>query len=166
VVVADGYNMGCTKRIRGLHVTMGNYTLTNDFYVVDLGDTNIVLGIQWLYSLEDINMNYKIMRMEFRDEEGRRVFLRGMTTYPPMIVSAKRMEAILRHKDTTWETKCLVTAYKNTKGCQHYPMDIQKLLGKHDKVFEQIPLGVPPNRGFKHTIELEEGTNPVISTTY
>jgi hypothetical protein len=104
VVVVDGCNLGCTHRIRGLRVTMGNYTLTNDFYVVDLEDTNIVLGIQWIYSLGDINMNYKIMRMEFKDEEGRRFVLRGMTTYLPMIVSAKRMEAILRHKDTAWAT--------------------------------------------------------------
>jgi hypothetical protein len=39
-------------------VTLGNYTLTNEFYVVDLVDTNVVLGVQWLYSLGDINMNY------------------------------------------------------------------------------------------------------------
>jgi hypothetical protein len=31
VVVADGYNMMCTQRIRGLDVTLGNYTLTDDF---------------------------------------------------------------------------------------------------------------------------------------
>jgi hypothetical protein len=30
VVVVDGYNMMCTQRIRGLEVTLGNYTLTNE----------------------------------------------------------------------------------------------------------------------------------------
>jgi hypothetical protein len=34
VVVADGYNMACTQRIMGLEVTLGNYTLTDDFYVM------------------------------------------------------------------------------------------------------------------------------------
>jgi hypothetical protein len=34
-----------------LDVTLGNYTLTDDFYVVDLADTHVVLGVQWLYSL-------------------------------------------------------------------------------------------------------------------
>jgi hypothetical protein len=52
------------------------------------------------------------------------------------------------------------------KGCQHYPMDVHKLLGKNDKVFEKIPLGVPPDRGFEHTIDLEEGTKPVVTTPY
>jgi hypothetical protein len=45
MVVADGYNMTCTLRIRGLDVTLDNYTLTDDFYVVDLADTHVVLGV-------------------------------------------------------------------------------------------------------------------------
>jgi predicted aspartyl protease len=65
VVVEDGYNMACTQRIRGLEVTLGNYTLTDEFYVIDLADTHVVLGVQWLYSLGDIHMNYQDMRMEF-----------------------------------------------------------------------------------------------------
>jgi hypothetical protein len=70
VVVVDEYNMTCTQRIRGLDVTMGNYTLTDDFYVVDLADTHVVLGVQWLYSLGDIHMNYQDMRMKFKENEG------------------------------------------------------------------------------------------------
>jgi len=39
-------------------------------------------------------------------------------------------------------------------------------LSKHDRVFGQIPLGRLPNRGFEHTIELEEGAKLVIATPY
>jgi hypothetical protein len=70
VVVADGYNMTCTQRMRGLEVTLGNYTLIDGFYVVYLVDTHVVLGVQWLYSLGDIHMNYQEMRMEFQDKGG------------------------------------------------------------------------------------------------
>jgi hypothetical protein len=70
VVVVDGYNMACTQRIKGLEVTLGNYTLTYDFYVIDLEDTHVVLGVQWLYSLGDICMNYRDMRMEFEEKGG------------------------------------------------------------------------------------------------
>jgi hypothetical protein len=111
-------------------------------------------------------MNYQIMRMEFRDKEGRRVVLRGMNTDPPRIVSAKRMEAALRHRNTAWAAECVITPQKETEGRQRYHMDIQNLMGKHDKVFGQIPPGVPPDRGFEHTIELEEGAKPVITTPY
>jgi hypothetical protein len=40
------------------------------------------------------------------------------------------------------------------------------LLGKHDWVFRETPPGRPPDRGFKHTIELEEGAKPTITTPY
>jgi hypothetical protein len=40
------------------------------------------------------------------------------------------------------------------------------LLKKHQKVFGDIPPGRPPDRGFEHTIELEEGTGAVITTSY
>jgi hypothetical protein len=65
VVVADGYNMACSRRIRGLEVTLGNYTLNDEFCVVYLANTHVVLVVQWLYSLGDIHMNYQDMRMEF-----------------------------------------------------------------------------------------------------
>jgi hypothetical protein len=65
VVVADGYNMACTQRIKGLEVTLGNYMLTNEFYIVDLAYIHVVLHFQWLYSLGDIHMNYRYIRMEF-----------------------------------------------------------------------------------------------------
>jgi hypothetical protein len=70
VVVAYGYNMMCTQRIRELEVTLGNYMLTDNFYLMDLADTHVVLGVQWLYYLGDICMNYKDMSMEFKDKDG------------------------------------------------------------------------------------------------
>jgi len=70
--------MTFTQRIRGLDVTLGNYTLTYDFYVVDLEDTNVLLGVQWLYSLGDFKMNYQDMRMEFMDTRGQHIILRGI----------------------------------------------------------------------------------------
>lgn len=40
------------------------------------------------------------------------------------------------------------------------------MLNKHDQVFGEIPPERPPDRGFEHTIELEEGTKPMITTPY
>jgi hypothetical protein len=45
-------------------------------------------------------------------------------------------------------------------------VEIQELLGKHERVFEPLPVGRPPDRGFEHVIELEEGSNPIITTPY
>jgi hypothetical protein len=50
VVIVDVYNMTCTHRTKGFDVTMGNYTLIDEFCVVDIAYTHVVLGVQWLYS--------------------------------------------------------------------------------------------------------------------
>jgi hypothetical protein len=39
-------------------------------------------------------------------------------------------------------------------------------LRKHDQVFWNITPGRPPDRGFEHTVELEEGEKLVITTPY
>jgi hypothetical protein len=57
VVVANGFNMTCTHKIVRMVLTLGNYNLTNDFYVVDLVDKNIALGVQWIHSIGEITMN-------------------------------------------------------------------------------------------------------------
>ena len=45
-------------------------------------------------------------------------------------------------------------------------IDIQPILKRHKKVFSDIPPGLPPKRGFEHSIELEEGTKPIVTTPY
>ena len=65
------------------------------FYVVDVPDMKVVLGVQWMYSLGKCSTNYHTMEMEFTGAEGQKVVLRGMNTYPPMPVTSHRMEAVL-----------------------------------------------------------------------
>jgi hypothetical protein len=60
----------------------------------------------------------------------------------------------------------LITTKKRSYINHQYHVDILTLLRKHDRLFGEIPPGIPPYRGFDHTIELEEGGNPVITTPY
>jgi hypothetical protein len=45
VAVVDGYTMTCLDMIPDLEVKLGNYTLIDTFYVVDLSDIDVVLGV-------------------------------------------------------------------------------------------------------------------------
>jgi hypothetical protein len=87
VVVEGGYNITCTWRITGLYVKLGNYMLTDEFYVVELAHTNVVLGVQWPYYLGDFKMNYQDMRMEFIDTRGQCVIMRVKSSKAPKFVS-------------------------------------------------------------------------------
>jgi hypothetical protein len=88
IAVANGHIVECLDRVPNLEINFGNYTVRDTFYVVDLFDTDVVLGVQWMITLGKITTNYQTLEMGFRDTEGKRVVLRGMSIGEPMTVSA------------------------------------------------------------------------------
>jgi hypothetical protein len=165
VAVADGYTMTCLYMIPDLEVKLGNYTMIDTFYVVDLSYTVVVLGVQWLYSLGEIGFNYHTLTMSFKDASGssgaeRHVYMSTTSSI------GKRMERIFCHGDVAYATECLITTWKDSEGREHYHPQIRELLSQYEPVFGPIPPGRPPDRGFEHTIELEAGATPVITTPY
>ena len=58
--------------------------MTDSFYVVNVVNTNVVLGVQWLYSIGKLKYttDYRTMEMELQGPDGKRVVLRGMNTFP------------------------------------------------------------------------------------
>jgi hypothetical protein len=166
VEVVGGSTMPWDRYIPGLKLTLCRHELTQDVYVMDLLDTNIILGVQWLSTLGPITTNYKTMEMSFIEEGGRKVVLRGIIGNPAKVVTAKRMEAIFRRDEIVYAAECRIITHKDEQGKVHYTPEIKEILDRHHKVSGPIPLGVPPDRGFEHIIELEEGAKPVITTPY
>jgi hypothetical protein len=158
--------MSCTKWIPKLTITMGNYSMTDDFFMVDVIDTNVVLGVQWIYSIGRYTIDQRTMEMEFTCSNGKKVVLRAMHQYPLKIVSSYNMEAVMRHGDIEWVVECFIFDREPPDRLQQLPEDLQVLLRKHHKVFSDIPPGIPPDRGFEHIIELEEGVQAVITNPY
>jgi hypothetical protein len=91
---------------------------------MDLLDTNIILGVQWLSTLGPITTNYKTMEMSFIEESGRKVVLRGMTGNIARVVIKKRMEAIFRREEIVYAAKCKILARVDKKGKVHYAPEI------------------------------------------
>jgi hypothetical protein len=129
VAVADGHTVECLDRVPNLEMKLGNYTVRDTFYVVDLSDTDVVLGVQWMITLGKITTNYQTLEMGFRDQDGKKVVLRGMSTGAPRTVSAKRMERIFRHGEVAYAAECLITTQKDSEGRQQYHTEIKNLLG-------------------------------------
>jgi hypothetical protein len=98
VEVVGESTMPCNRYIPGMKLTLGRHDLAQDFYVMDLPDTNIILGVQWLSMLGPITTNYKTMEMSFTEESGIKVVLRGMSGNTPRVVTTKRMEAIFQKR--------------------------------------------------------------------
>jgi hypothetical protein len=156
--------VGCLDRVPDLEVKLGNYTMRDTFYVVDLADTNVVLGVQWLITLGKISTNYQTLEMGFKDNGGKKTVLRGMSTGAPRTVSTKRMERIFRHGEAANAAECVITTRKGLGSQQQYQTEIRTLLSQHRQVVGLIPPGRPPDGGFEHTIEMEEGAKPDYNT--
>lgn len=165
VMVADGFHISCTKKIANMSMQLGNYEVKDDFYVVNIGDTNVVLGIQWLHSLGEISLNLQTVELKFQSD-GKKVVLRGMFNGGPRIVSFKRMVRLIRHDQIEWAAECMILPASPVETKRDYPPDIQSILTKKNKAFADLPLGPPPERGSEHVIELKEGAKPVITTPY
>lgn len=66
MVVAGGYQISCSTKVPKLKITIDDYTVTNDFYVVQLGDTNAILGIQWMMSIHKYSQSFQTMEFKFK----------------------------------------------------------------------------------------------------
>jgi hypothetical protein len=55
---------------------------------------------------------------------------------------------------------------RDLDGREKYHLEIRALMSQYEPIFGPIPLGRPPDRGFEHTIELEAGETPMITTPY
>jgi hypothetical protein len=132
---------------------------------IDILDTNIILGVQWISTLGPINTNYKTMEMSFNIEEGKRVMLEGMAGGTPRVVTSKKMHVIFWREEIVYVVECFIMDTNDGRNKQYHP-DIKRILHKHKRVLEPIPLGQPPDRGFEHIIILEEGDKPFITTPY
>ena len=80
-----------------------------------------------MITLGKISINYQTLEMGFRDSEGKKIVLRGMSTGAPRTVSAKRMEKIFQHgevadsssrRPTNWKSDLLVEYSKNKFACE------------------------------------------------
>ena len=45
VAVEDEHIVECLDRVSDMEINLGNYTMRDTFYVVDLSDTDVVLGV-------------------------------------------------------------------------------------------------------------------------
>lgn len=67
-----------------------NYTRCADFFPLELGHANIILGIQWLETLGLVTTNWKLQIMEF-DSNGQQVVLMGNPSLGRSGISLKSM---------------------------------------------------------------------------
>ena len=104
--------------------------------MVYVADNNVVLGVQWIYSIGENSVNYQIPEMKFQDSTGALRVVRGKHTYPKQVVNCKSMRSIVSHGDVEWTVECYVTSPKPKIIIFKHPKEIETLLHKYEKVFQ------------------------------
>ena len=105
VKVVGGTLLPYTHLVPQLSITMANHTVTKDFFIVDLNDMEVILGIQWMETLDEYTRSFKQMDSTFF-VDGKKFVLRRMENADPKEVFAHRMEAIFRCDDIAWAAHC------------------------------------------------------------
>ena len=67
--VVDGYVLNYDRKITELPLKVNNYAFKIYFYVVPMGDIDIVLGMSWLHDIGEFTINLKEMEMRFKVNE-------------------------------------------------------------------------------------------------
>ncbi|GJZ58344.1 putative mitochondrial protein [Tanacetum coccineum] len=136
VTVANGNNM-MSNKISRIKWSLQGEEFVADMMRLPLGGCEMVLGIQWLFTLGNIICNFRDLNMSFQ-YNGRRINLRG---------SQKGVVQWLQVLN-------MVTAKPKTIDV---PKGLQNLLEDYNDVFA-IPKALPPIRSHDHRIPLKEGT--------
>ena len=136
---------------------MREYVLNSPMISIPMGGADVVLGIQWLQSLGKVSFNFQELFMKF-SLEGKEIELRGITGKPSKVISSNGITKLLKKGVQGVIAQLCSLDVQTSK--PSIPQDLQGIIDKHSKVFEDIPKVLPPTRNHDHDIHLIPGSVP------
>jgi hypothetical protein len=157
VMIAYGGTINCSGKCNKINITTGEYVMNIPMIVIPMGGADVVLGIQWLQSLGTMAFNFQELFMKF-SLEGKKIELRGITGKLSKVISSNGMTKLLKKGHQGVIAQLCSLDVQTSK--PSIPLDLQGIIDKNSKVFEDIPKGLPPTRNHDHDIHLIHGNVP------
>lgn len=164
-----GVTLGTGEAVQGEGVSKGvrldlqGVTIIEDFLILPLGNSDVILGIQWLEKLGTIASNWKTQTLKFQ-VGGEMVTLKGDSQLERTCISLKAMVKTLQK-----EGHGILLEFNQLEGQKEeehqIPAALRPLTDRFQQVF-QMPEGLPPHRKIEHAINLKSGTNPISVRPY
>ena len=120
----------------------------------------MVLGIQWLQTLGTYSTNHQKQFISFM-WEGQKHKLYGFQAPKNQIVSSSKMMKMIRKGALAYIVQCHRLELLSAKMISEGSPEVQWLIQKLEKVVQDLPMKMPPNREIEHTIEVKAGSDPV-----
>lgn len=126
---------------RGISFTIQGWTFVTNFIILDLGQVDVILGVQWLSTLEDCKVNWKTHQLSFC-YQGQQMTLMGDSDLHLSCLSLTSRH-FLNAADFC---KSLLALSGDTPSVEELPTVVESVLHKFQHVFVK-PSGLPPIRG-------------------
>lgn len=148
---------------------LSGLTIIEDFLPIALGNSDLILGLQWLEKLGTISTNWKTQTIKFKMGK-EMVTLKGDASLGRTGITLKAMIKTLKKEGQGFLVEFnFVGKVKDNdsekKEMTEVPDFLSPLVQKFQQVFE-LPQGLPPKRLQEHKIVLKDGTNPVSVRPY
>lgn len=144
-----------------------NLEIVDDFLPLELGSSDVILGMKWLSSLGKMTVDWQALVMRFQVGE-MAVTLQGDPNLSKSLVGLKAMMKAFKERGEgiLLELGSLeFEAKEGEEGQAHMPKELESLLKDFEGLF-QDPWGLPPHRGRDHAIILQPGAKPVSIRPY
>ncbi|XP_021995709.2 uncharacterized protein LOC110892882 [Helianthus annuus] len=149
ITVADGNKTSCTQLCENFKWMMQGNWFSTDVMLVPLSNYDMVLGVQWLQTLDDINWNFKQLTMKFK--------MNVLLSDPKGIASTQLYSLQTLDGDIFQHETRVVQNNENEA--------LNSLLKKYDDVFV-VPTVLPPKRNCDHKILLKDESIAINQRAY
>nr|GEV11618.1 hypothetical protein [Tanacetum cinerariifolium] len=160
-----GINLGNGKTenslgiCRGMELNLQGHMVIEDFYSMELGSTDVILGVKWLRQLGETRVNWKELTMSFQIGDDR-VTLRGEPGLRRLEASLQSLARAIPNISETYLIALTRVEDTSTMVTSAHPAALVSLLTNYSNIFV-LPTGLPPQRDHKHAIVLKSGTEPI-----
>ena len=158
IMVGNGYKVAGQGVCRQVEISLQGLHIVQDFFPIELGSADVILGITWLGMLGEVSANWKKLTMQF-DWQGNRVLLQGDPSLSKTLVSLKAMIKAIQEEGQGFLVEFGQVTLLDGSANVIEDAALEGLLTEFNSVFEP-PAGLPPSRFHDHAIPLKEGADP------
>ncbi|GJY66965.1 retrotransposon-related protein [Tanacetum coccineum] len=164
VSVANGQVMSSVYMCKNFKWNLQGHEFVTDVMILPLGGCEMVLGIQWLATLEKIQCDFKNLVMEFVIN-GQKCVLRGTTQSVLKWMQGRHVSSSLSQMGIKISSMAMciypATLMQLSSEITQSKPKIQTLLKEFTTVFDD-PKELPPKRSHDHTIPLTPNAPPLL----
>ncbi|XP_052185288.1 uncharacterized protein LOC127796925 [Diospyros lotus] len=164
VILGTGVAVQGAGICKGVKLQLQNLQIVEDFLPLELGSSDVILGMRWLATVGKMNVDWKTLTMKFQ-VGGMAVTLQGDPSLSKTLVSLKAMVKAFKEKGEGMLLELGAMAAEIEEDQRAVPELLKGALAEYGRVFTAVE-GLPPSRERDHAINLLWGSSPVSVRPY